>query len=159
MTVDFQLSTEIKAPPSAVFSASLDIDAHLASMGSSGEEAIAGTTQGLIGLGETVTWRAKHFGITWKMTSKITALEAPHRFVDEQEKGPFRFFWHEHQFKATGEGTEMTDHIRFSAPLGVIGTAVERIVLAAYIEKLIRERNHYLKSHLERPGPGQPQSE
>lgn len=150
MTVTFDLETFIGAPQAAVFDASLDIDAHLASMEESGEEAVAGVTSGLIGLGESVTWRAKHFGITWKMTSKVTELERPRRFVDEQQRGPFSRFHHEHVFEDVEGGTLMRDHIEFDAPLGPLGDLVERLVLGSYLPKLIVERNEYLRTELER---------
>jgi ligand-binding SRPBCC domain-containing protein len=150
MTVDFVLRTTIAAPPARVFSASLDIDAHLAAMEASGEQAVGGVTSGLIGLGETVTWQAKHFGVTWKMTSKITELEEPVRFVDEQVRGPFRRFRHEHCFEEVDGGTLMIDRITFDAPLGPMGDLVEKLVLGAYLPKLIEERNGYLRDELER---------
>jgi len=149
MTVRFELETLIATSPAEAFAASLDIDAHLASMKASGEEAVAGVTSGLIGLGETVSWRARHFGVTWKMTSKITELEAPHRFVDEQVRGPFKFFRHEHIFEQHEVGTRMVDHIAFSAPLGPLGSIAEAAVLRAYLPKLIVERNDFLRAELE----------
>lgn len=84
MTVEFECATRIAAPPAAAFDASCDIDLHLESMRSSGERAIAGVTSGRIGPGEQVTWRARHFGVRFRMTSRITAYERPSRFVDEQ---------------------------------------------------------------------------
>lgn len=150
MTVSFELETLIAAEPQRAFTASLDIDAHLASMEASGEQAVAGVTSGQIGLGETVTWRARHFGVTWRMTSKITALEPPHRFVDEQVKGPFQLFRHEHLFELHPVGTRMTDRITFDAPLGPIGDLTERLILGTYLPKLIVERNTYLRDQLER---------
>lgn len=71
-------------------------------METSGEQAIGGVTSGSIALGETVTWRARHFGIWFTMTSRITSLERPNRFVDEQVRGPFRSFHHEHVFARRG---------------------------------------------------------
>lgn len=150
MTVRFELETLIAAPQQAVFDAALDIDAHLASMESSAEEAVGGVTSGSIGLGETVTWRAKHFGITWRMTSKITELDEPHSFVDEQVRGPFKLFRHEHILEQTASGTKMTDRIVFDAPLGPIGDLIEKVVLGSYIPKLIRHRNDFLRTELER---------
>ena len=150
MTVQFDLETFIKADPLAVFTASLDIDAHLASMEASGEEAVGGVTSGLIGLGEEVTWKARHFGVTWRMTSRITELDEPRRFVDEQVRGPFKRFRHEHIFEEISTGTRMTDHIVFDAPFGLIGDVTERLVLGGYLPKLIVERNEYLRTELER---------
>ncbi len=149
MTVEFELHTMIEAPITDVFDLSLNIDAHLQSMTDSGEKAIAGVTTGLIGLNETVTWRARHFGIPFTMTSRITELERPHRFVDEQQRGPFKRFRHEHLFQAVGERTQMIDLVSFDAPLGLVGRAVETLVLGRYLENLIRQRNAYLRDEAE----------
>lgn len=152
MTVRFQHETLIDAPVEVVFDLSLDIDAHQSSMSASNERAIAGVTAGHIGLGENVTWRATHFGIPFTMTSKVTALERPCRFVDEQTRGPFRSFHHEHLFETDDGKTRMIDRIRFDAPLGPLGRMVERAVLRSYLKKLITIRGDYLKVEAERIG-------
>ena len=152
MTVEFEQVTIIDAPIAVVFDLSLDIGAHIASMSTSDERAVAGVTSGQIGLGETVTWRARHFGIPFTMTSKVTEWERPHRFVDEQVRGPFRSFHHEHLFDENDGVTTMVDRVRFDAPVGPIGRLVERIVLGRYLEGLIEERGQYLKSDAERRG-------
>ena len=139
----------IDAPSDVVFDLSLDIDAHLASMARSGERAVAGVTTGQIGLGEEVTWRARHFGIPFRMTSRVTALDGPNRFVDEQTRGPFRRFHHEHTFEPTDGGTLMVDAISFDAPLGPVGRAVERLGLERYMRRLIQERGAFLKQAAE----------
>jgi ligand-binding SRPBCC domain-containing protein len=143
--VTFTDRTRFAAPPPVVFAAALSIDAHLSSMARSGERAVAGVTSGQIGLGETVTWRARHFGIHWTMTSEVTELEVPWRFVDEQRRGPFKRFRHEHRFTPDGDGTEMTDDISFTAPAGLVGRAVEVAVLDRYLRRLIRGRNDFLR--------------
>ncbi|AJT40740.1 SRPBCC family protein [Psychromicrobium lacuslunae] len=127
-----------------LFDASLSIDAHLESMSASDEKAIAGVTQGKIALGETVTWRAKHFGIWWTMTSKIVELDAPHHFIDEQQRGPFKRFRHLHQFETQGAVTVMTDTLTVTAPCGVLGLIAEKLFLKSYLRKLIEQRNRYL---------------
>lgn len=104
-----QLKTHIKAPVEIVFNLSRSIDLHKLSTGKTNEEAIAGTTSGLIGLNETVTWRAKHFGIYQILTSRITHLKEPEYFVDEMVEGIFKSIYHEHRFKTTEKGTEMID--------------------------------------------------
>jgi ligand-binding SRPBCC domain-containing protein len=150
MGVDFECTTAIEASPSTVFDLALSVDAHLQSMAGSGERAIGGVTTGLIGLGEQVTWRAVHFGVPFRMTSRVTELERPKRFVDEQVSGPFRRFRHEHLFLATDSGTLMTDRVSFEAPVAGVGRLVERAVLARYMKKLIEERGAYLKAAAER---------
>ena len=128
--VEFELRTEIAAPIGRVFDLARSIDAHVDSMAQSRERAIAGVTSGLIGLGEHVTWRARHFGIPFTMTSEITAMEPPNYFVDEQRRGPFRTFRHEHRFERTHGRTIVTDSVTISAPLGSIGRVAEMICSA-----------------------------
>lgn len=150
MTVQFEHETRIAAPVELVFDLSLDIDAHRASMSASKERAVAGVTSGHIGLGETVTWRATHFFIPFTMTSRVTELQRPHRFVDEQVGGPFRSFHHEHLFEPREGDTQMIDRIRVEAPLGAAGLLAERLVLGSYLRKLIAVRGEYLKAESER---------
>lgn len=71
-----KIETTIHAPVQRCFDLSRSIDLHQISTIETKERAIAGKTSGLIGLNETVTWQAKHFGITQKLTSKITVLTA-----------------------------------------------------------------------------------
>lgn len=146
MPSTFTLVTETPFPVEALFDVSLDIDAHMASMAASGERAVAGVTSGRIGLGETVTWRARHFGVRFTMTSKITALERPGFFVDRQVRGPFGMFVHEHTFEALGDGSRMTDRITVGSP--VLGRPVERAILVPYLRRLIRKRNAHLLATL-----------
>ncbi len=149
MTVEFECATRIAAPPEAAFDASCDIDLHLESMRSSGERAVAGITSGRIGPGEQVTWRARHFGVRFRMTSRITAYERPHRFVDEQLRGPFAAFRHEHRFESVDGGTVMRDQVRFRAPFGPLGRLVEP-VLGRHLRRLIAERNRHVAAAAER---------
>jgi ligand-binding SRPBCC domain-containing protein len=101
-------------------------------------------------LGDTVTWRARHFGIVFRMTSAITEYQYPSRFVDEQLRGPFRRWWHEHTFAATEDGeTVMTDVVEFQSRLRPLGSLAERVVLARYMPHLLHQRNTWLKAALE----------
>src|SRR4051794_1131705 len=131
-------------PPEAAFDLSLSIDLHLGSFADTHERAVAGVTAGVIGPGEFVTWRARHFGITWTMTSVIAEWDRPLRFVDEQRSGPFKSFRHEHVFEAVEHGTRLLDRVEFEAPFGLVGRAVERAVLARYMRRLIDVRNTFL---------------
>jgi ligand-binding SRPBCC domain-containing protein len=102
--IRFTCRTDIAAPADLVFDLSLSIDEHLGSMRGFGERALAGVTSGQIGAGQQVTWQARHFGIRWRMTSRITQFRRPALFVDEQVSGPFAAFRHEHRFHAQPRG-------------------------------------------------------
>jgi ligand-binding SRPBCC domain-containing protein len=113
----FRMVTEVDAPVERCFHLARSIDLHLESMIASGERAVAGVTSGLIGAGEEVSWEARHFGVRWRMTARVTSYEPPHRFVDEMVRGPFRSFRHEHLFEPAGAGTRMTDLVTFRMAL------------------------------------------
>ena len=147
MTVSFVCRTESRLPVAQLFDRARSIDLHLDSQKDSGERAVGGVTKGLIGAGQEVTWRAKHFGIPLTMTSRVTYLDVPRSFTDEQVKGPFRSFRHVHEFVPTAGGSIMTDRVEFTAPLGVLGRAVERLILGRYLERLIRDRGRFLAAH------------
>jgi len=146
----FTLHTHIKAPIEICFDLARSIDLHLETMKHTGETAVGGVTSGLINLGETVTWKAKHFGIVMKLTSKITACESPRLFSDIMVKGPFKSMAHEHVFEQQGDCTLMIDHFYFESPLGILGDLVNKIVLTKYMLALIEKRNQVIKQQAER---------
>jgi ligand-binding SRPBCC domain-containing protein len=101
-------------------------------------------------LGDSVIWRARHFAIMFRMTSAITEYQPPERFVDEQQDGPFRRWWHEHTFTTLPNGqTQMTEVVQFQSPFGLLGYLADRAVLGHYMPHLLRQRNAWLKITLE----------
>lgn len=147
--------THIHAPLPRVFDLARSIDVHLLGNVHFNEQAIAeqGTiTSGLMTLGDRVTWRARHFGIRQRLTSRITRFDPPHAFQDTMQSGAFAFMQHDHFFRALPAGiTEMRDHFRFAAPIPVLGLIAERLVLARYMSNLLRERNAIIKQVAESP--------
>ena len=121
-----RLETVIAAPIGDCFDLSLSVDAHAASMRASKEQAIGGVTSGVMRLGDSVTWRARHFGVVFGMTSAITEYQPPSRFVDEQQHGPFRHWRHGHTFTPLANGqTHMIDIVRFqSRPEDLAGSGL-----------------------------------
>jgi ligand-binding SRPBCC domain-containing protein len=78
-------------------------------------------------------------------TSKITCYEPPAFFQDVMTAGMFTSFEHDHRFLEQHGETVMGDELRFSAPLGVLGLMVERLVLRNYLTRFLRERNDFIK--------------
>ncbi len=136
----------IHAPPERCFDLARSVDVHTETMGSSGEEAVAGRTQGLLELGEEVTWRARHFGITQELTSRITKFDRPRHFRDSMVRGAFKRIDHDHNFERQGENTLATDVFDFDAPGGAFGRLIARLVLAPYLTRLLEERNRMIKA-------------
>jgi ligand-binding SRPBCC domain-containing protein len=141
-----RLWTSIAAPPERVFDLARSIDAHQQSAEDTHERAIAGVTQGLIGMGDEVTWEARHFGIKQKLTVRITEFERPLRFQDVMVSGAFNSMKHDHEFIAQPPGTLMVDRFEFASPFGILGRIVDRAFLASYMRRFLERRNQILKT-------------
>jgi ligand-binding SRPBCC domain-containing protein len=139
------LTTFVQAPMERVFDLSRSIDLHKKSMAHTGEEAVGGTTMGLINNQETVTWKAKHLGKTRILKSKITEMKKPLLFTDEMAEGDFRSMKHDHHFKSVDNGTLMIDYLHYEMPYGFIGRLVDRFYLNKYLTRLLETRNSAIK--------------
>ncbi len=144
-----KIITFIESTLEIVFDLSRSIDLHKISTQKTNEEAIAGVTTGLINLNESVTWRAKHFGLYQKLTSRITTFDRPNSFTDEMVKGAFKSFKHQHLFKETEDGIEMTDIFDYQSPFGIFGKLADSLFLESYMRNLLEERNQIIKEFAE----------
>ncbi len=84
-------------------------------------------------VGLVIDYRIRVRGIPMRWTSLITAWEPGRRFVDEQARGPYRLWVHEHLFEATPGGTRMRDTVKYATPLDwlvhdwIVGPDLKRI--------------------------------
>jgi ligand-binding SRPBCC domain-containing protein len=140
-----RVEVDINAPAAVCFDMARSVDAHIESARTTGERAIAGVTSGMLKLGDEVTWRARHFGVTQDLTSRIVAFDRPHHFRDEMVRGAFRRIVHDHFFEPVPGATRMVDVFDFTAPLGPLGWLADRLVLKAYLRRFLENRAHALK--------------
>ncbi len=144
-----ELATAIAAPIERVFDLARSIDLHTNSTSSTGERAIAGVTSGLIGPGQEVTWRARHFGVWQSLTVRVTVFERPTHFADAMLRGAFRSMEHHHYFEQSGSGTTMRDVFSFQSPLGILGRIADFLFLTRYMKSFLIERNRVIKATAE----------
>jgi ligand-binding SRPBCC domain-containing protein len=79
-------------------------------------------------------------GIKMKWVSEITAIEEKKFFIDEQRKGPFSYWHHQHLLKEINGGVEMTDIIHYRLPFGFIGDIAQIIIVKKQIKDLFDYR-------------------
>ena len=144
-----ELETFIRSDIETCFDLSRSIDLHQISTINTHEKAIGGKLSGLIELNEFVTWQATHFGITQKLTSKITAFNRPFHFRDEQVKGIFKYIVHDHYFEFHADHVIMKDIFRFQSPFGYIGKVFNNSILTNYLRNLLLKRNAVIKEYAE----------
>jgi len=98
----------------------------------------------------TIGW----LGLTMRWTTLITAYDPPHRFVDEQLKGPYSFWHHTHSFAEKDGVTVMTDTVRYALPFGVVGALAHALVVRRQVEHIFEYRTQIIAQEFEHDGAG-----
>lgn len=94
-------------------------------------------------IGEFINYKLKLHGIPFAWTSEITSWEAPHRFTDEQRRGPYRYWIHHHMFESRGQSTLVKDYVRYSVFGGYL---IEKFFVRQNLEKIFNCRLEQMKS-------------
>jgi ligand-binding SRPBCC domain-containing protein len=93
-------------------------------------------------LDTTIDHRLRIHGIPLRWRSKITVWDPPARFVDEQVRGPYRLWIHEHRFEEQNGGTLVHDHVRYAVILDVL---IHRLLIRPDIERIFAYREKKLR--------------
>ena len=100
--------------------------------------------------GLQIDYRIRWLGLPMRWTSLITAYDPPYKFVDEQLKGPYRYWQHRHEFTPLSDGTVIADRVSYSLPLGPLGRIAQALVVRHQLLGIFnyRQRNvpEYLKA-------------
>ena len=79
-------------------------------------------------------------GIPVNWVTEITHVKEGVFFVDEQRKGPYTIWHHEHHFKEVEGGVEMTDIVSYVVPFGVLGKLVHPFLVRKKLEEIFEYR-------------------
>jgi len=139
------LETLINASAEICFDLMRDIRIHAQTTAQTNEKAVAGVTDGMISVGQTVTFEGTHFGIRQRLTVKVVEFDRPRLFVDEMTEGSFKTFKHRHEFFPQNRRTLMRDTLTWTSPFGVLGKIVDKLLLERHLIDLVSTRNSRLK--------------
>lgn len=143
------LTTFIAAPVDRVFDLSRHLALYRLIFQSRKEKLTSGAASTLVGKNETISIIAKHAGRSRMIMLKITTLQRPTFFVEEQVKGDLEAFRHEHHFKQVDNGTILIDIVEFGVPKDIIGKIFGKMYFRKYIEELIKKRTELVRSYAE----------
>jgi ligand-binding SRPBCC domain-containing protein len=104
--------------------------------------------------GTIIEYQLRLFGIPFSWTTLISRWEEDTVFVDEQVKGPYAMWIHSHTFRDSGEGTRVTDEVRYRLPFFPVGEIASPLV-GRQLRRIFAYRAERLKSLL---GAGSPPS-
>jgi ligand-binding SRPBCC domain-containing protein len=96
----------------------------------------------LMRAGALVEYRLRLHGIPVRWKSEITAWDPPRRFVDEQRRGPYRAWIHEHSFEECPGGCMAHDYVRYLVPGGRL---VNFVFVQRDVERIFRFRARVMR--------------
>ncbi|MDB5326297.1 MAG: cell division protein [Phycisphaerales bacterium] len=145
-----RVSIDIAAPLERCFDLARDVEAHVQSAAATGERVVDGKRTGLLELGDTITFEARHLGFRRRLSAVISAFDRPTFFQDRMTAGAFKSLEHDHHFTANADGsTHMVDNVRFQVPCGWPGRLVGRWIVAPHLQKFLIQRGQVLKTMAE----------
>jgi ligand-binding SRPBCC domain-containing protein len=100
--------------------------------------------------GVLIDYRISLRGLPLKWRTEICVWEPPFRFVDQQLKGPYRQWIHEHTFEEKDGGTLCRDVVDYAVPGGAL---VNRFFVRRDVEKIFAYRREQLDRRFAAPGP------
>lgn len=79
-------------------------------------------------------------GIPMNWITEIKYVHDHQFFVDEQRKGPYKIWHHEHHFEAVEGGVMMTDIVSYELPLGLLGKIAHPLLVRKKLEEIFAYR-------------------
>jgi len=92
--------------------------------------------------GALIDYRLRVRGIPLCWRTRINVWLPPHRFVDEQLRGPYRQWIHEHTFEPRADGTLARDVVHYAVPFDFIA---HRWLIRPDVEKIFQYRTEALQ--------------
>ena len=102
--------------------------------------------------GEEIHYIISWMGIPLKWKTRIAEYTPPRKFVDEQEKGPYTLWHHEHFFEQTEAGVVIRDCVDYILPLGPLGRLAHFFMVKAQLLEIFRYRQKTIAAILNTPG-------
>lgn len=84
-------------------------------------------------------------GIPLRWKTKISKVEKPNRFADEQLKGPYKKWEHTHSFYEKDEGVLMKDLVVYELPFGPLGNLMHKLVVQKKVAQIFTYREEVLE--------------
>ena len=95
--------------------------------------------------GATIDYRVRIGPLPVRWRTRITKWDPGRSFVDRQEAGPYRLWWHEHTFQSDGGRTVMEDRVYYAPPLGILGRLANRVFIGPTLKKVFQYRGDVIR--------------
>jgi len=95
--------------------------------------------------GALIDYRLSLAGLPVRWRTRISSWEPPHRFSDDQERGPYALWHHVHEFEAVGDQTRMRDRVDYRLPFGPLGALAHVLSVRRTLERIFNHRRKVIE--------------
>lgn len=92
-------------------------------------------------VGTIIEYQIQLFKIPFHWRTRITEWENGRKFVDVQERGPYKLWHHEHLFFPEGDKTRIVDIVEYELYGGVFAPLVHLLFVRRQVERIFNYRN------------------
>jgi len=85
-------------------------------------------------------------GVPMNWVTEITQVKEPFYFVDEQRFGPYKLWHHQHHFKETNDGVEMTDIVNYALPFDPFSRPINSLIVKNRVRDIFKFRERKLET-------------
>ncbi|HVY26846.1 MAG TPA: SRPBCC family protein [Polyangiaceae bacterium] len=97
--------------------------------------------------GQFIEYRIGLGGVPMNWLTEISEWQPPERFVDEQLRGPYRYWHHTHEFhEASGGTTLMRDVVEYELPLGPLGRLAHAVLVRRTLQRIFDYRQQAVQA-------------
>lgn len=89
---------------------------------------------------------------TWNWITEIKHIREGKAFVDEQRKGPYKFWYHYHEIEETNDGTRIIDVVTYDIPFSIFGKIMHKLYIRKKLNEIFDFRSEKFLMILNNPG-------
>jgi ligand-binding SRPBCC domain-containing protein len=89
---------------------------------------------------------------TWHWITEIKHIREGKAFVDEQRKGPYKFWYHFHEIKEVSGGTKIIDTVHYDIPFSIAGKLMHSIFIKNKLNEIFDFRSERFEEILNNSG-------
>jgi ligand-binding SRPBCC domain-containing protein len=86
------------------------------------------------------------FNIPLKWRTRISQVELNRSFTDLQERGPYKYWSHFHEFIPNSKGVLIKDTVDYELPFGILGNIAHRIFVGKKLADIFNFRYAVLEN-------------
>jgi ligand-binding SRPBCC domain-containing protein len=94
---------------------------------------------------QSIEYRIGLGGVPMGWLTRISEWQPPQRFVDEQRRGPYRYWHHSHEFQEADAGTSMRDVVEYELPLGPLGQLAHALLVQRLLQRIFDYREQAVR--------------